>query len=240
MLKGFYHHLLDFTTAYCAVCEQPSEALLCSSCESSITLPPTPCVQCGRALSEENQQHRCHDCIANPPNFSSFHTLGVYDGVLKTLIINAKVKRQAKAVAALCYLIQQHHEQFPTPAHDTVILPMPTPQSRLITRGFNLPQLLVNKLIECKITASLTQTDFIQLPFFSQKQALKSRKQRLTYQHQFRLKKSRIPRKTTCISENLIIFDDILTTGTTAQQIAQFAKQQGVKTVAVWTISRAQ
>lgn len=240
MLKVIYHRLHGFMPSACAGCQQASTTPLCADCLAAVKQVELACRQCGKQLFEQNEQQRCHDCIKSPPAFDAFYSIGVYQGVLQELIINAKVKRQAAAIAALYYLIDNNIEAFPAPTTSTYLQAMPTPQSRLIQRGFNLPQLLANRVRKKQHCQQLKPIDLVKLPFFTKKQASMNLQQRRYYHHPFALKKSIFLNKNTKIPQHIILFDDILTTGISAHQLAYLLKSKGVKSVTVWAISRAQ
>lgn len=240
MLKEIYHRLNDFIPSACVVCHNSAITPLCKTCLAEILQVELACQQCGKQLFAKNEHLRCLDCIQSPPAFDAVYSMGTYDGVLKELILTAKIKRQATAVAALYYLIDKYSNKYPTPDTATYLQVMPTPKSRLIQRGFNLPQLLANRLIKNKADPQLIPIHSVKLPFFTHKQAAMNLTERQHYHHPFKLKKQVLLNKNTKISKNFIIFDDILTTGISAHQLAYLLKANGAKTVTVWAIARAQ
>lgn len=239
MLKAIYHQLNGFIPNNCAICKKTTKIPLCEDCLASVSRPAIACQQCGKQLFEDTKDKRCLDCIKSPPAFDYCYSIGNYEGILQELIIAAKLKRQASAIAALCYLIDTHIEQFPNKGEATFIQAMPTPQSRLIQRGFNLPQLLVNHLLKNPQMSQLSQADLVKLPFYTQKQATMNLASRQHYQHLFTLKTNLFVTNKK-IPSRIIIFDDTLTTGLTTHQLAYLLKTKGFKTIAVWVISRSQ
>lgn len=213
----------------CVVCQQSSAVPICSACLSQLQKPDSSCRVCAEPLNESVQSQRCKNCIDKPPAFDSVSYIGGYDGWLTELIIAAKVGKQVNAIAALRYLLQVKCDEWVLPNSKAVLLPMPSPKSRLMSRGFNLPALMAKQFARQHQLSILPPTA-VTLPFYVPKQAKLSRQQRQKNRHHYQIN--------TPLPENIVIIDDIITTGSTVGELARKLKSKSVKSVAVWSIAK--
>lgn len=112
-----------------------------------------------------------------------------------------------------------------------IITPIPLFPSRLRERGYNQSQLLAEQIArEHQITLSLRNLVRIRN---TEHQTLLSKKERWTNIHgAFRI---RNPIRFS--GKNILIIDDLLTTGATASEAARALKSAGAKTVGVLTLA---
>ena len=112
-------------------------------------------------------------------------------------------------------------------------MPVPLHGSRLRSRRFNQAELIARSLsieLEIPLVKALKRV----LP--TNRQATLSRKERLqNLRNAFQL---RIPVEKIA-DRNLILIDDVFTTGSTAQECARVLQKANPKTIAVFTIVRA-
>lgn len=226
--------IVNLLVNQCVVCQkqttrEQSMVLICESCLSQLEKPKLSCQVCAEPLSAAVQNQRCKDCINKPLAFDCVSYVAAYDGWLAAMIIAAKVSKQVNAIAALRYLLRVKHDEFIIPSDNTVLLPMPSPKSRLMSRGFNLPALMAKQLAQQHQLSILPPTA-VTLPFYVPKQAKLSRQQRQKNRHNYQIN--------TQLPSNIIIIDDIITTGSTVGELARKLKSESVKSVAVWSIAK--
>lgn len=223
----------------CVVCAQDTTWLaeqspLCQQClqqlQRELPNPDDVCTNCGVMMTGESLVGRCRACVAKPPAYQYLHAIGQYDGILADLITRAKIAKQVGAVVALLSLTR-HYSEALSAYPDYTLLAMPTPRWRLLQRGFNLPELLAKALAQQHYLPQVSNTA-VTLPWYVAKQAKLTRHQRQKNRHLYQIN-HKLPKK-------IIIIDDIVTTGATVGELAQVLCQNGVESVAVWAISRAQ
>lgn len=110
------------------------------------------------------------------------------------------------------------------------IIPVPLHQQRLRERGFNQAlelSRIISKQLNIPLNYSLCHRDKA-TPFQSGLSA-KQRKQNL--KNAFKVAKNHS-------YQHVAIFDDVVTTGTTVNELARQLKQSGVRTIEVWAIAR--
>lgn len=231
-IRTFYEKFTDSAGALlgreCVVCRVSSAVPVCANCLATLKKPPNSCRICAKPLLTATQHQCCKECIEQPPAYDSVYYVGAYSGWLAELIRAAKFSRRIEAVAALRYIATVAGEDF-LPTTGMAILPVPTPKSRLIRRGFNLPAMLATRL-SVRYQLPIVPSDRVVLPFFVRKQAKLSRQNRQKNRH-FYQTNGQLPTK-------ILIIDDIFTTGATVNELAKKLRGEGVQSVAVWVISR--
>lgn len=222
--------LLALAGQHCVICQSP-DTLLCQSCQNRIKKPQYRCDICGCALSAETTLRQCLACQRQPPAYKHVDYLGVYDGVLAQLIIRAKIYRQVSAIAAIRGLLEHYLLNNQLDLWGYSVLAMPTPKSRLLQRGFNLPSLIARQLSR-HYQLPLMPLSAVTLPFYLHKQTTLNRRGRQQNQHHYRI---HMP-----VNSQILIVDDIMTTGETVNQLATQLQMAGAKNIAVWVLARGQ
>lgn len=216
----------------CIGCSCPCADAVCAHCCDSIAKPKHYCRVCGIAMTVPSRDGRCAACIKTPPAFERLDFVGNYDGLLKDWIVGAKLAKQSDAIEALRYIQRRILLNADlSPYRGFSLLPMPTPRARLMQRGFNLPRLFAQALsarADLPIVASRT----VKLPFYTQKQALLSQKQRQKHHEKYRIDDK--------IAKKVVIIDDVVTTGQSVDGLAQQLRSSGVQSVVVWSFCRTQ
>ena len=115
----------------------------------------------------------------------------------------------------------------------SILNPIPLFSSRLRERGYNQSQLL-GQIIAKKFHLNLSTNDLVRIRN-TKTQALLSQKERWTNIHgAFRIK-----RHAKLSGKNILIIDDLLTTGATSSEAARVLKDSGAKIVGVLTLAIA-
>lgn len=232
MIKAFSQKipqsLKKILVNHCVACRCLSETLICKECLQQLSKPTESCSRCADKLPAPTQTNYCGRCLRSPPAFDAIDYILPYERWLSQLLVAAKVGRQVEAVAALRYLIRVQTADFRLTGRP-VLLPVPSPRSRLMVRGFNLSAILAQQFARQFDLKILSPTAVV-LPFYVPKQAKLSWQKRQKNRHHYQVK-AKLP-------ENILIIDDIVTTGATVNELAKTLKENSVKTVAVWAVSR--
>jgi len=186
---------------------------------------------CGKGLHADSGQQRCRDCIAKPPLYGHFNFLLPYEGAWGELLRRAKIGRQMRAIAALRFVLQHKLEKTAMQARyqGYAVLAMPTPLSRLLQRGFNLPQIFARDI--ARLTAlSVVAPSVVRLPFSLPKKAKMNRRQRQQHQLLFRVERG--------LPEKILLVDDVLTTGASLNQLARALRSKGIVSIDAWALMR--
>jgi ComF family protein len=216
---------------------------LCDRCVHLIEPIRSPfCTHCGRPFdSPEGVNHICGRCQEDPFHFSIARSAGVYSHGLKELICQYKYKFRAELAISLSRLLWQTLCQHWDPEQIDCIIPVPLHSRRMRERGFNQAELLIRQwpglawaqgipfyksklavraLIRCRYTPPQTGLD---------------RNQRAAnLRHAFELTDPAAVQ-----GRRVLLVDDVLTTGATANTCARVLKGAKAVSVSVLTLARA-
>ena len=218
----------------CLLCLSPTlnTHLLCSDCETDLPVNATRCVLCAIPFSEMQTSENsliCGKCQKNPPHYTTSLIPHLYASPLKELIGHLKFHGNLSYAPLLAqtFVSSLKHRQNNLPE---CIIPVPLHQQRLRERGFNQALELariIAKQLHIPVDYTLCQRNKA-TPFQSGLSA-KQRKQNL--KGAFNVEKTQL-------YKHVAIFDDVVTTGTTVNELAKQLRQSGVETIEVWAIAR--
>jgi ComF family protein len=201
-------------------------ALLCAWCRPD-TCPKLPetCYRC-HALSPDSAV--CQKCRRESPLKHVWIRTG-YDRVAKELIQAFKFARSQAAAPLLAEFIA---EVLPFLPNNTIIVHIPAATSRVRERGYDQSRLLARhlaqqtKLVHSTLLCRIGQT----------RQVGANRKQRLE-----QLKGAFRPTKEFLIKgADILLVDDVLTTGATLEEAARTLKKAGARNVSAVVFARKQ
>lgn len=216
-------------TSLCLICDAnttSSTLPLCNDCLHELPANLHTCEQCGLTLENTNSS-RCGKCQTAPPAYDKTITPYVYNHAIKHLIIELKFKKKLINAYLLGKLLAQaaHKNTLPD-----FLLPVPLHKSRLRKRGFNQAMELchvLSKELSIPILSQLITKTKATTP-----QSDLSAEQRKQNLHaSFRLVKSPP-------TGSIAIIDDVITTGTTVNEITKLLKNSGTTQVQAWACAR--
>ena len=221
-----------FLSSSCVLCGYSAKQAvsLCADCQNDLPTIESACYKCGIPLAVGCKV--CGQCIQNPPdvdyNFSAYH----YESPIDYLIAQLKFEQKLFCadilghilVAPLKAILAQ--ENYPD-----VILPVPLHKKRLTKRGFNQSleiSKIVSKVLGIPIDCHLA----------TRIRATKSQMELTALQRKKNIKDC-FQVKSLSAYKHVVLIDDVVTTGSTTNELAKSLKASGVETVGVWAIARA-
>ena len=195
-------------------------ASFCSYCKYDITHEfVAECFWCGAS----NKTGVCH---RHGSFIDAVYVVGSYKGGLKRALHGLKFQRDRYLVRTFTEMLEA---LLPTLPHDTVVVPVPTLSGNVRRRGYD------HVAIIAKMIAKSRQLEFMQAierHGVVIQHATSSRAEReVQVKGMFKLVGARLP-------EVVLLVDDIITTGSTVQEIASQLRVAGVKHVIVAAIAR--
>ena len=226
----------------CLFCRQDLEYdqtfPLCHSCFSSIQNIPEPYCKTCHLFLKDGGAH-CYSCKKQKPYFDFIRSIGVYEGPLKSLIHHYKYQFKdylAEPLSQLLYLLWEKHPYL----HDVqCIIPVPIHPIAKRARGYNQSDLLAEKFFK-KLskqtlfsTLSIHSTLMRRIKHTVSQTQLSREQRRMNVENIFQVESSE-PIK----NKNILLMDDVCTTGATLNACAKELKKAGAKKVYALTLAR--
>ena len=234
----------------CALCGSPlpqlSSVPICDVCWSEFPVQSGPvCVRCGDAITAPatlTVSTLCRTCRLAPPPFVRAVSYGVYEGRMREAIHALKYDRLHSAARDLGCLLANAIAQLAAEAPaEMLVIPVPLHRSKYAQRGFNQSRSLAAAALEFLHVShpqwqlTLAPSTLKRLRATESQAGLAPRERRINVRGAFSVSD---PSKVT--ARNILLVDDILTTGATARAAAQTLLKAGAASVWVATLARAQ
>ncbi len=217
----------------CPFCDEPipgGAAYVCVRCEKKIRVIREPyCYKCGKPV-ESGEKEYCRDCRKYGHVFERGRALLLYSGEVKASIYRFKYagrKEYAKAYAAL---VMQELSDYFREVDANAIVPVPLHKKRYQKRGYNQAELLAREIGRYTSLPVLPQLVTRTRDTLPQKQLDRGGRQN-NLKKAFKINGNDVKLNT------IILIDDIYTTGSTMDAIAQVLRDAGVKQIFFLTIS---
>ena len=207
---------------------------LCPRCQRTVQKNTPPfCQKCSRPL-ESPESLICKICQYAAFHFDHSWGASVYNDAMKRLLHLFKYGHKTALRHFFLNLMEGFCTTYRVPLNEfDCLLPVPLHKARLRERGFNQSQILTQMLSEKYFIPSLNNHLLRIRP--TQNQALLSPKQRWTnVKAAFKIRHSHVFNK-----KNILVVDDLYTTGATTSEIARLLKDAGARRVEVFTLAIA-
>lgn len=202
---------------------------------------PNVCGFCNKICKEEI----CNKCrmkikkyqiniVIKPPNryFNELISIFKYEGIIREKILQYKFNDKAYMKNTFAKIILKNKKVCGLLKKYDIIIPVPIHKSRKAQRGYNQTQLIASKLAE-----------YIDIEFCNN--VLVKNKNTIAQSKLNRKKRIENIKGAFDIlnlekvqGKNVLLFDDIYTTGSTANECSRILKTAGAKTVGILTIAK--
>jgi ComF family protein len=223
--------VLDFALPpRCAGCGTivPEVHSFCAECWKTVEfLGDGGCSCCGLPL-EATEQNCCARCLAQPPKIARTRAAVAYDELSRGLAISLKYGRKVAIARTMAHYMAPLIDV----AGDPTLVPVPLHRTRIWTRGFNQSALVARELSRrLKIdTAPMALRRVRRTPPLKGMSPVQRRK---TVSGAFR-----VTDRTNVAGKTIILIDDVLTTGSTADACARVLRRAGAARVELVTWAR--
>ncbi|HEX6719377.1 MAG TPA: ComF family protein [Pyrinomonadaceae bacterium] len=225
----------------CTICGRSVEryrfGVVCEVCWKGtriFTDEETVCWKCGRLApaevsSEFRQQVRCGRCESQ--SFTVARAVGLYDGALRESVL--VLKRQPHVPAHVEELLVMAAMREPL-NDSTRIIPVPLHPKRMRARGFNQASVLAEALSK-RLRLPVDEVSLVRISSTEKYRAgLDATGRRDTVIGAFVVRYPRL-----VAEEDILLVDDVFTTGATVSACAEALTSAGAKNVGVLTVARA-
>lgn len=211
----------------CELCltQAGAAGFLCDTCLQTLARAAHACAQCAEPMT---QPGRCGRCQSSPPAFDYGYSSFLYQPPIAHWIQAAKDREQLVWLNRLAWLQAQHPP--PTIHQADALIFIPAGRKKLLYRGYNPGELLTLRL--GRLLNIPVLTDALEKTGGRDQRGLSAQDRKRN------LRRSLRAGKRTFCGEHLLIIDDVLTTGATADAAARILKKQGAGITGVWSLSR--
>lgn len=229
----------------CRFCKSPlsniSRLPVCNACLQAIEPITAPrCGACGDLLPAgfHSAERLCPDCTFQAPAFEKAVAYGAYVGGMRELIHLLKYERIRPAASVLGRMLAEAVETLSLTGEITVV-PVPLHASKLSQRGFNQSELIARAALphlhkEERATFALEPV------------AMKRRRETPSQVGMTRDQRAEnlrgafsVALPTLVRDRQVLLVDDVLTTGATVSECTRVLRRAGAKRVWVATVARA-
>lgn len=209
-------------------CDLDNDYRLCSKCVNKLEfIEKSYCLKCGEKIGEGYDF--CINCKDNSHHFDMARAVLVYDDVSAPIILRFKYNSQKWYKTPLAHLLKDYYKNSDITTDCVTYVPMP--ETRQKERGYNQAKELAeefNKLTNIPLFDLLTRKDDkIRQSTLSKEERIKN------IQGSFSaINKSIIKGK------DILLIDDVSTTGSTASECAKVLKASKARSVSVLTIAK--
>ena len=224
IVRGAAHWALDFALpprcAGCGIIVSEVHSF-CVDCWAQIEfLGESGCTTCGLPL-QATEQDTCGACLAAPPRIGRTRAAVAYDDLSRSLAIRLKYGRKV----ALARTMARYMAPLVDKTEESLLVPVPLHRSRLWTRGFNQSALVARELSR-RLGIAADAFALVRLRRTPPLKGMSATQRRRTVAGAFRVRDpAAVARRT------IILVDDVLTTGSTADACAKTLKKAGAHRV---------
>ncbi len=210
----------------CLFCENPfGQGEICGTCQKELAAYSSwpRCQHCGRFFPEDAAYKICEECRNNPGSLELIRSVLPYQDLARQIVGNLKYRQERRLVEPMAvYLAQAIQSE---KRHFQVIIPVPMFSGKLKKRGFNQAALLAEA-----VAAKLD------LPWKEGLKKLRDTHSQAGLNKQERLSNLQgtlaVTDSKAIEGQNILLIDDVLTTGSTLEACSNILRQNGA--VRVW------
>jgi ComF family protein len=241
--------------ADCRACGNPllrsSPLPICDTCRSHVHAQTmTLCHRCGENLDMESARFAgqfpaegllCYPCRMAPPMFERAVAHAVYQDQLREMVHLLKYERMRPMAKLLGGMLAESILTLEAEAaRDLIVVAVPLFPSKQRQRGYNQSGLLadaaISELRKLRPAWRLRQAPLLERRRDTQSQfELSPRGRRRNLEGAFAVDAGQLP-----LNSEVLLIDDIYTTGATARECARVLRRAGARKVWVATLARAQ
>ena len=203
---------------------------LCTPCREGLHWLSAPCCSCcGRPYPPGSSDHLCESCLRKPPFYDRARSLVAYEGPVARAIQRFKYQKDFLLTASLAWLADCYpwdQELF------DILIPVPLHLRRLRERGFNQAVLLSRACRD--LSSRIIKPGTLRRIRPTAPQVHLTPGERLkNVSGAFQVSR---PQEVT--GKEIMLIDDVYTTGATVNECARVLKKAGAAGVSVFTLAR--
>jgi ComF family protein len=206
----------------------------CTTCLSDFRKIASPlCPVCGKPFDpEEGEDHLCEECLRKRPLYEAVGAAYFYEGALMEAIHQFKYGSKSYLADALGPLLAHFAEDWLKKSDAHVTVPVPLHVKRLRERGFN-QSLLLARHVSDQLKTELDFLSLRRIRYTSPQTGLGKDERRKNVRRAFEVVNPEALKK-----KNILLVDDVLTTGNTLNECARALKKSGCNKIHCLVLAR--
>ena len=206
---NFFNDFLEYIfLPCCGVCEKIGEGYLCEKCEKELK-----------------------KYLINCKDKNIYHVFK-YQDIIRNLLLKYKFDDKSFIYKTFCEFIVKNEKIFDFIKRYDIIIPVPIHKKRMKERGYNQSELIARDLAKKANIACYTDV-LIKIKNNKAQSTLNSKQRNENTKNVYKLfKQEKIDKK------NILLFDDIYTTGATMNSCVQELKKSKVKQIGILTLAK--
>jgi ComF family protein len=225
----------------CRLCQAPltriSRLPVCEACLGGIApISGRLCAVCGERIftPHADEQPVCGECRTTAPPFVRAVAYGSYDGGLRELIHLLKYGGVRPAAGVLGRMLAEVMQGLGSEFRSAVVVPVPLHSSKLRQRGFNQAEEIARATLK-----NLNRSELTLKAVLERRRATASQTGLSDHQRQANVRGAFVVASPEHIADNdVLLVDDVLTTGATVSECARVLRRAGAARVFVATVAR--
>ncbi len=203
---------------------------ICQGCFNDLTRNLHCCYRCAEIFETPNPSPQlCGHCISHAPLFDETYAPFIHQNIIRHLIATLKFNRQYKNARLLGSLLASHLNK--TAEMPELIIPVPLHKQRYQDRGFN-QSIEIAHILSKQLNIPLNTTSCIRHRDTPHQINLHANQRKKNVKNAFKI-------ISPITAYHVAIFDDVMTTGSTVNELAKVLKKSGVNRVDIWVCARA-
>lgn len=211
---------------HCVFCSASSSSDICAGCATELPIIETHCRHCGIPMPHDDL---CGDCLLAAPAFTRCIAALRYEAPISHLVGAFKYQGDFNAGRVLSQLLIGRLRQECDLAVDALV-PVPLHWRRRWQRGFNQSEIIADEVSRA-LDIPMHTNGLRKIRHSSAQQNLDASARQKNLRDAF-----------TCTRDvsglHLAVIDDVVTTGATANAIAQLLREHGAASVQIWALTR--
>lgn len=235
MLRALVNRLLP---RRCVVCEQASgirsdssPTPICPDCESDFfSVAIRRCERCAISISAASFARICGRCVANPPHFDGTVALADYVSPVDAMVVALKFTARLDLADFFGRLLAQRVLAQPMRTPCSFIIPVPLAFERLRQRGFNQSHQIA-RAFAATLGQRVALDRLLRVRHTPPQQSLKLEERHRNVRGAFAVEGS-------VTGDSIYVVDDVMTSGSTLDEIARVLKLAGAARVVNVVVAR--
>ena len=230
LIKRVGATLLDLALpARCPGCGTIVDTLdaFCVECWQQVEWLGQGCQSCGLPL-EATEIETCARCMAKPPQIARTRAAVAYGDIARGIVLKLKYSRKV----ALSRTMARYMAPMLDAADDAILVPVPLHRARLWQRGFNQSTLVARQL--ARATGRDARNDLLR----RQRRTRPLKGMGASQRRREVARAFAVARPEVIAGREIVLVDDVLTTGSTAEACARSLLQAGAARVQLLCFAR--